>query len=299
AIASGRVYDDLPPRIRSLISPNEWRTRVKEHCIQRGLPWATSLACTVMGQQEYYEDLLKSYKAWMRLFPYHLSDYVCRVARVTPFKYYLDMMVAVLKEERSYDRIPNFTAADALGVLGIGRNGYIAALNACKARRLMWRVNINREGIAREQLPQEPAPNPRLEPWWRVAVVNIGASEYAELGPEELALLKTAALPPHAAGGDMRVRDLQPPGVVRALLRRGLAYLEVPVEAGDRFAIPPLEGFVSNKTTAAGEAGADPLETLLYGVFVANSERLSVAQLAGILGVGLPDLQAALGVACR
>lgn len=45
-------------------------------------------------------------------------------------------------------------AADALLVLGIGRNEYIAALNACKARRLMWRVNINREGIAREQLPQ-------------------------------------------------------------------------------------------------------------------------------------------------
>jgi hypothetical protein len=45
-------------------------------------------------------------------------------------------------------------AADALSVLGIGRNEYIAALNACKARRLMWRANLNRDSIVREHLPQ-------------------------------------------------------------------------------------------------------------------------------------------------
>lgn len=73
----------------------------------------------------------------------------------------------------------------------------------------MWRVNIDREGIAREQLPQEPLPPSRLEPWWRVAVVNLAESEYRELGEEELAHLKTAALPAHAAG-DIRVRDFQP-----------------------------------------------------------------------------------------
>ncbi|KXZ46985.1 hypothetical protein GPECTOR_39g479 [Gonium pectorale] len=139
-----------------------------------------------------------------QLFPYHLSDYLCRIARITPFKYYLDMMATVLKDERSYDRVPNFTAADALSVLGIGRNEYIAALNACKARRLLWRVNINREGIVRENLPQ---------------------------------------------------------------------------------------GFVSNKTTDAGDAAADPLEALLYSVFVANSERTTVAELGAILGVPLPELQ--------
>jgi hypothetical protein len=35
---------------------------VVSHCIQRGLPWATSLACTVMGQQEYYAELIKAYR---------------------------------------------------------------------------------------------------------------------------------------------------------------------------------------------------------------------------------------------
>ncbi|KAG2497046.1 hypothetical protein HYH03_005046 [Edaphochlamys debaryana] len=298
AIASGRVYEDLPPRMQNLITPYEWRTKVREYCVQRGLPWSASLACTVCGQQEYYDELVKAYRGWMRLFPYHLSDYLCRVARLTPYKYYSDMLTAVLKDEKSYDRVPNFTAADALLVLGIGRNEYIAALNACKARRLLWRVGFNREAIAREQLPAEPLPQSRLEPWWRVGVVNIGEAEYRELGEEELAHLKTAALPSHAGGSDIRVRDLQP-SVLRGLLRKGLAYLEIPIEQDDRFSIPPLEGFVSNKTADAGDAAADPVESLLYSVFVANSERMTVAQLAGILGVELAELQAALAVACR
>lgn len=69
AIASGKPYDDLPARYKEAISPYEWRIRVKEHCIQKGLPWATSLACTVASQQEYYEELVRQYKAWLRLFP--------------------------------------------------------------------------------------------------------------------------------------------------------------------------------------------------------------------------------------
>ncbi len=73
----------------------------------------------------------------------------------------------MLKEEKSYDRLPNFTvsrrarnwhkiqtsasnllnihsrlqAIDVVRVLGVGRNEYIAMLNSCKGRRLMWRLN--------------------------------------------------------------------------------------------------------------------------------------------------------------
>lgn len=59
------------------------------------------------------------------------------------------------------------------------------------------------------------------------------------------------------------------------LYRRGLVYFDIPVSPDDRFSIPPLEGFVSNRTPTAGEA-ADPLEALLYSVFVASSESLKV-----------------------
>lgn len=44
-----------------------------------------------------------------QVYPYHLSDYVCRVVRVTPFRYYSEVLFLTLKEEKSYDRIPNFT----------------------------------------------------------------------------------------------------------------------------------------------------------------------------------------------
>lgn len=105
-------------------------------------------------------------------------------------------------------------------------------------------------------------------------------SEFRELTEAELAHLKTAALP-----GDIRVRDMDPP-VLATLYRRGLVYWEVPIGPDDRFTIPPLEGFVSNKTTEAGDSAADPLEALLYSVFVASSTRTRVADLAAILNTG-------------
>lgn len=43
----------------------------------------------------------------------------------------------MLKEDRAYDRLPNFTAADIVQCLGIGRNEYIAMHNQVKGRKLM------------------------------------------------------------------------------------------------------------------------------------------------------------------
>lgn len=106
-------------------------------------------------------------------------------------------------------------------------------------------------------------------------------SEFRDLSEAELAHLKTAALP-----GDIRVRDMDA-AVLRNLYRRGLVYWEVPIGPEDRFMIPPLEGFVSNKTTESGDNAADPLEALLYSVFVASSTRTRVADLATILNTGV------------
>ena len=43
------------------------------------------------------------------------------------------------------------------------------------------------------------------------------------------------------------------------------------------------QGFVSNRDSERNEDRADPLEIILYAVFVATSARASVAQLADIL----------------
>jgi FAM91 N-terminus len=97
----------------------------------------------------------------MQLFPYHLAEYVCRVMRVSPFRYYCDMIFEVMKNgtdlllfqlflfpffsifflifvrtlaEQPYDSIPNFSAADALRLTGIGRNEFIDIMNKCRSK---------------------------------------------------------------------------------------------------------------------------------------------------------------------
>lgn len=79
----------------------------------------------------------------VQLFPYHLSDYLCRVARITPFKYYLDMMITILKDERSYDRVPNFTVCFML--LHSSSEGMLGVLDP-KPAKLPIRTGGSREG---------------------------------------------------------------------------------------------------------------------------------------------------------
>ena len=55
-------------------------------------------------------------------------------------------------------------------MVGIGRNEYIATLNKCKAKKLLWRVN---RAIAREHLPAEPLRLAKCD-WWIAHVVNLG-----------------------------------------------------------------------------------------------------------------------------
>ncbi|CAD7697174.1 unnamed protein product [Ostreobium quekettii] len=288
AIQAGRTYEQLPARVRSALPIGEWKARVKDHCIQHGYAWGESPASTSCGEQEYYEDLLAYYKQHEWLFPYHLAGYICRVLRTTAFRYYFDTLYASLKEERAYDRIPNFAAADIVRKLGIGRNEYIAILDSCKAKKLLWRVN---KGIAKEMLPSEPLNIP-LEPWWKVSVVNVSEPEFRVLSSSELDLLQGACQPQGVTVSEADQTTL------RSLYKRGLVYFTVPIKEDDHFTIPPLEGFVSNKNTVPGE-GVDPMESLLYSIFVANSESCSVGDLARVLNVNVSQVQAAMGVACR
>ena len=70
-------------------------------------------------------------------------------------------------------------AADIVHVVGIGRNEYIATMNKCKAKKLLWRVN---KSIAKEFLPTEPLAL-EVQPWWQVGVVNLGEQPSAWFPP--------------------------------------------------------------------------------------------------------------------
>ncbi|XP_042491023.1 protein FAM91A1-like isoform X2 [Macadamia integrifolia] len=219
------------------------------------------------------------------LFPYHLAEYICRVMRVSPFRYYCDMIFEVMKNEQPYDSIPNFSAADALRLTGIGRNEFIDIMNKCRSKKIMWKLN---KSIAKELLPMQPV-DFSIEPWWGVCLVNFTLEEFKKLTEEEMAMIDKVCKE------EANSFILFDPDIVRGLHRRGLIYFDVPVYSDDRFKVSRLEGFVSNRE----QSYEDPIEELLYAVFVVSSENATVAELAATLQADLSQLQAAASFACR
>ncbi len=258
-----------------------------DYCVTRGLSWE-SPARNVCDERHYYEQLLLSFRRDKRLFPYHLGEYVCRVLRVTPFAFYCDILVDSMKADSAYDTIPNFTAADIASVIGVGRNEYISIMNEAKSK-VLWRVN---KGLVRDLLPETPQNcRPRDPSCLNVCVVNLGEVEYRTMSQGEGVVCRMAAN--HADGVPYGEVDA---AAVASLHARGLVWFHVPINASDHVTIPPLEGFVSNKTASAS---IDPLETLLYQIFVAASESVAVSELAEILDTSVADVQVGLSMACR
>ncbi|XP_077249892.1 FAM91 carboxy-terminus protein isoform X2 [Tasmannia lanceolata] len=221
----------------------------------------------------------------LALFPYHLAEYVCRVMRVSPFRYYCDMIFEVMRNEQPYDSIPNFSAADALRLTGIGRNEFIDIMNKCRSKKIMWKLN---KSIAKELLPTQPV-DFSIEPWWGVCLVNFTLEEFKKLTEEEMATIDKVCKE------EANSFVLFDPEIVKGLFRRGLIYFDVPVYPDDRFKVSRLEGFVSNRE----QSYEDPIEELLYAVFVVSSENATVAELAATLQADLSQLQAAASFACR
>ncbi|KDD75122.1 hypothetical protein H632_c859p1, partial [Helicosporidium sp. ATCC 50920] len=327
-IEGGKRYEDLPSRLRMTLSEEDWKRKVKSHCISRGFSWSSSLASSSCPESEYYESLVQTYSRSLRLFPYHLSEYVCRVQRLTPFDYYAEMLTELMVSDRAYDSLPNFVAADALRLLGVGRNEFIALLVKAKSARQMWRST---RATARAALPRRALPL-ALQSWWRLHAVNVSDVEWRALSEAEQSVMRRAAAEPREGLAGLEAGELLLDGAAQgeeaavkawlgagpaphkcftpaafpanralqsadALHAKGLLWVEVPVRGGDQVSVPPLEGFVSNRTTQ-GEA-LDPVEALLYQVFVAASDRSSVRQLAHVLGVDAARLRVALSVGCR
>lgn len=116
--------------------------------------------------------------------------------------------------------------------------------------------------------------------------------EFRELSRDEEELLRTAERAP--GGTPIAEHSLE---LVHSLYRRQLVYIEVPVSGDQRFSTSSLDGFVSNRDLVAGDS--DPMEALLYEVFVSNSERLRLQELADVLEKGLTVIQQAMSIAVR
>ncbi|KAI5433671.1 hypothetical protein KIW84_020802 [Lathyrus oleraceus] len=138
AIKDECQWENLPRRLQQTVpSKEEWISRTIEYCVKKRLQWNSCLARKFCKESEYYENMMRYLRKNLALFPYHLVDYVCRVMRLSPFRYYCDMLFEVMKNEQPYDSIPNFSAADALRLTGIGRNEFIDIMNKCRSKVLL------------------------------------------------------------------------------------------------------------------------------------------------------------------
>lgn len=287
AIKEECLWENLPKRLQSTMgTKEEWHRRIIEHCIKKRLQWNTSFARKVIKEGEYYEEMMRYLRKNLALFPYHLAEYVCRVMRVSPFRYYCDMLFEVMKNEQPYDSIPNFSAADALRLTGIGRNEFIDIMNKCKSKKIMWKLN---KSIVKEMLPTQPVDDFVIEPWWGVCLVNFTLEEFKKLSEEETATIDKICKE------EANSFILFDPKVVKGLYQRGLIYFDAPVYPDDRIKVSKLEGFVSNRE----QSYEDPIEELLYAVFVVSSGNSTIAELATTLQADLSQLQAAASFACR
>uniref|UniRef100_A0A1I7TAN4 Protein FAM91A1 n=1 Tax=Caenorhabditis tropicalis TaxID=1561998 RepID=A0A1I7TAN4_9PELO len=265
-------------------SSKEYEKRVVEYSIQNQLRYKGNLVKHMKKSEEaYYEQLLRFSESHLMLYPYHLSDITVTEMRLSPFSYYVNILTEMLNTEKSYDSLPNFTAADAVRLLGIGRNQYIDLMNQTRSNRKFLR----RSKTARELLPQKPA-KLTIEPWWMTNVGAILESDVKSLSEEEKQVIdrlldQNSAIP---AG-------LLKYSVVTSLYDRGLIYFDVPVEDNDYIYVAPLDGFVMNRVLG------DYFETLLYKIFVAIDDQTTVLEMSQILHINLQLVKNAISLFCR
>uniref|UniRef100_A0A8C4R029 Family with sequence similarity 91 member A1 n=2 Tax=Eptatretus burgeri TaxID=7764 RepID=A0A8C4R029_EPTBU len=278
------AWTKLPGNVKQSLgnSQREYERMVVSYSIRNQLRYRNNLVRHIKkDERRYYEDLLRYSREHLLLYPYHLSDIIVKGLRVSPFAYYTSMMEDIMSNERSYDSLPNFTAADCLRLLGIGRNQYIDLMNQCRSSKKFFRRRP-----VRELLPAK-AVEVTIEPWWVVQASFITEDDVKICSnPEKAAIDKIIDTGPQLAGS----LDYN---VVHRLYSRGFFFLDVPISDDDCIVVPPLEGFVMNRLQG------DYFETLLYKIFVSIDEHTNVMELANVLEIELSLVKNAVSLYCR
>ncbi|XP_075227037.1 protein FAM91A1 isoform X2 [Lycorma delicatula] len=279
-------WSKLPTNIKQSLgnSQKEYEKNIVSFSIKNQVRFRGNIVRQVRKdttERRYYEEMLNYSKANLLLYPYHLSDVIVKGLRVTPFQYYTSILESIMEQERSYDSLPNFTAADCLRLLGIGRNEYIELMNQCRSsQKLFRRRNF------KDLLPAKPV-NINIDPWWIIDVGCITEADMKLVSAAEKEIIDRIIDHGQQKAGDLDCN------VVQSLYKKGLIYLEVPVEEGDHIIVPPLEGFVMNRVLG------DYFETLLYKIFVSIDEHTSVGELANVLMTDIQAVQNAVSLYCR
>ena len=252
------TFDKLPANIRQTLgnSQTEWDKHVLEYSLFHQLRWKKNIVRKIVTSDlKYYEDLLKFSQQHLMMYPYHLSDIMVIKLRVTPFAYYHSIFTNMIRMEKSYDSLPNFSAADGVRLLGIGRNRYIEIMNESKAKdRLSKFLRKNKD--PKLLLPTKPVYPDNLQYWWNVNIGFVSEEDVKACTPAEIIIINLLIDQKSTVVGVLEKK------VVIDLFAKGLVYFGVPIGDRDRIVIPPLEGFVMNRVLG------DYMEQLLYKVMI-------------------------------
>ncbi|KAM7541301.1 hypothetical protein Aperf_G00000024844 [Anoplocephala perfoliata] len=288
-IRGGTKWSQLPSIVQASLNQDaaEYDAHVLIYFLQNQLEYSSDLIKDIVrSEKAYYRQLIQYSSQQMMLFPYHLQKKIVPGLNITPFEYYRNIVRRTMLSELSYDRIPNFTAADCYQILGIGRNEYIDLLNVlkgvlCSAQSQLKEPSIILDGL----LPKAPLNLKHLQPWFIVRAGSISVTDVQEQTPEVQAILDKIIDNDRSAdagqiGPGLRISEI-PLDIFQELYRRGLVYVDVPVLETDCLCVPTLDGFIMNRVTG------DSCETLLYKIFVSLDPQSCLQQLASDLEVGL------------
>lgn len=278
-------WEKLSPSAQAYFgTPSQFQQRIIHYFFDHQKPYESAL--TFIPIQQYYTQLIEFGINNFLVFPYHLINQFSKLIQMTPFTYYSEMLLRVMQSDKSYQSIPNFSAADALRITGVGRNQFIDAMN--KSRAGGWSSMLkSKEKVLRALLPQVPQ-DFSLSKWWILTAVPSPEAKIAKLpSSAQLAYQRVASAQGGIEIGNFEESDL------RILFKENLLYISIPLAPEDTIKLLPLDNFVMNRV------GGDYLEGLCYKSFISIDDRTTVFQLSKMLDVNVAEIAKVLSFFIR
>ncbi|KAJ6248120.1 protein fam91a1 [Anaeramoeba flamelloides] len=284
-----QTWESLPYYTKKqFFSEQQFLKLLKDLCFKKQLKFPQSLKKHYSDVKNYYRDLLEYSKRGRQLFPYHLTDLI-QLTRKTPFNYYTEMVIDVLKEYLSYDSLPNFTANDIVRLLGVGRNQYIQLLESLKKKNnVIGSFFSNQRKKILKKLPKQPlSPSSDLLPWFLVSKIPILEVDYSRISEKEKKCYNYIEKKGPIEAG------ILPYKIIHKLYSKGYIFVQVPIEKGDRIRFRSLQGFVINK------GATDEFDKFLYNTFITHDPRDRVFDTWKTLNVDWEYVKRAFSLYCR
>ncbi|AYU77070.1 FAM91 N-terminus/FAM91 C-terminus, putative [Leishmania donovani] len=312
ALRSRAPYHLLPASLQQRMTPYDYQTKTIHHAILHGHAYyrLPEFVRAAVKEEAYYQEMVRYAAEQLQLYPYVHQKSIILYTKETPLSYYTGIFAELLKQEQSYHRLPNFTAIDALNLLGIGRNQYLQLTKEVRSK-LRWHVNRT---YVNEYLPSALLPSATVDPFWSIDTVDYTADvlkkRFQRLSPEDVVLYRmlvskgTASVRPEMLAALQTPQSVfakdtiytyeLPKAALRQLYRNGLVLASFEVSPDAYVVVPPLGGnFVMNRTSD------DPQELLLYRVLSTVDDRTSLGLLAQLLMLDEEDVCGAVQLLLR